>query len=113
LTRRWTEFAAARKAYLATLALLILQLGGCVVDLVSEQATLMAGFCIAVPGDSVLEWVGSAVWVVLCLSWLAGLVALRVPPLRPLYWGLIAAIPIAWAAQNLLLHRHLLFCDAP
>jgi hypothetical protein len=109
----WRDIASGRRARAATIVLLVLQLGACTADLMSEQATLGALFCLAAPGNGLIEALGFALWLLLSLSWLVGLAGLRLAPLRPIYWALVAAIPIAWAVQALLLHRRLLFCDAP
>ncbi|MFL6843590.1 MAG: hypothetical protein ACJ8ER_01775 [Allosphingosinicella sp.] len=110
---RWTRFVSGPGGRRLTIALLILQLGGCVLDMQGRQASLMAAFCLAARDDDALVLLGGAVWIVLALSWTAGLFAVRWPILRPIYWSLLAAIPLAWAAQAWLLYRHFLFCDAP
>jgi hypothetical protein len=113
LSGRWTGFAATPSARQLTLWLIILQLGGCMLDTMTEQAVALTFFCMASVKDDALELVAGAVWLVLAFSWIVGLLGLRWPALRPAYWSLLAAIPFAWAAQAWLLHRHLLFCDAP
>jgi hypothetical protein len=111
--RRWRGFVAGRSGRLITLILLTAQLGGCAVDLVTEQRVLLSAFCTAAFDDGPLEIVSFAVWLALCLSWFAGLVAIRIPPLRPFYWSLVLLIPFAFAGQAWLLYRHILFCDVP
>jgi hypothetical protein len=113
LSGRWSKLASSPKARVATIALLILQLAGCALDLTTEQASLGSAFCLAAPGHGALESLGFALWIVLSFSWLVGLGALRVARLRPLYWALLAAIPLAWLGQAWMIGRHLLFCDAP
>jgi hypothetical protein len=90
---RLSGFVAGRAGRLLTIVLLTTQLGGCAVDMVTEQRVLMAVFCTAAFDDGPLEVASFAVWLVLCLSWFAGLVALRVAPLRPLYWALVLPHP--------------------
>jgi hypothetical protein len=109
----WSGRLSGPRSRLLTVALLTLQLGGCALDLTTEQAVLGSLFCLADPNDGPIELAGSLIWLVLSLSWVAGLAALRWSRLRPLYWSLVAATPLAYAVQAWLLHRHLLFCDAP
>jgi hypothetical protein len=93
--------------------LLTLQLGGCTVDLMSEQASLRSLFCTAAPGDGPIEIVVFVAWAVLAFSWIVGLTSLRIAALRPAYWALLLAIAPAWLTQSALLERDILFCDGP
>ena len=113
MSGRWTGFATGAGARRLTLWLIVLQLGGCALDTATEQAIALSFFCTAAPRDEALELVAGAVWLVLAFSWIAGLIALRRPALRPAYWSLLLAIPFAGAGQAWLLHRHYLLCDAP
>jgi hypothetical protein len=110
---RWTAFVGGARGRRLTAWLLVLQLGGCVADQMSEQASLMSLFCLVAPDDDLLELIAGATWIVLAFSWTAGLFAVRWAALRPIYWSLLAAIPCAWGAQAWLIHRDLLFCDGP
>ena len=104
---------AGPRARLATVLLLTAQLGGCAIDLVSEQAVLRSLFCTAAVGRDALEWIAALTWLVLAFSWIVGLTALRHPLLRPAYWSLLLLIPAAFAAQSWLLDRQILYCDGP
>jgi hypothetical protein len=113
LSGRWTGFVASPGARQLTLWLLILQLGGCMLDTMTSQATLVSLFCTAPVDDDALALLAGSVWLVLAFSWVGGLLALRRPALRPAYWSLLVAIPFAGAGHAWLIHRHLLFCDSP
>lgn len=106
------DFIGRRGAWL-TVGLLVLQLGGCALDTLSKQVALLSMFCTAAPDDEPLVLVSGAVWIVLAFSWIVGLLALVQERLRPIYWALVAAIPLAAGAQFWLLQRNFLYCDAP
>lgn len=104
---------SGRKARLATIALLIAQLGGCAVDLATLQLVPISAFCLAAPGNGALAAGAFLIWLVLSLSWLVGLWALQFASARPIYWALAILIPFALGAQHWLVDRQILFCDAP
>ena len=108
----WRAIASGRIARLLTIVLLIIQLTGCVFDLTHSQVALMSGFCM-VTDNRMLGMAGAAIGLALTLSWLVGLASLRIANLRPVYWLLFLAIPLAFVVQMQLLHRHVLSCDAP
>jgi|GEM_PF-5798803 len=109
-TRLWQTITARN----VTAILLAAQLVGCTVDMVEPQATLLAVFCMAtVPESPLLEWAGLLVWLTLALSWIVGLASLKFAPVRPIYWMLLACIPVAFVAQLQLLRHEVFYCDAP
>jgi hypothetical protein len=112
LTGRWRAWSSSRHAVAITAILLSLQLGGCVLDLVGPQASLFSAFCM-VTHNAVLDWVGAGLYLLLAFSWIAGLLSLRFVRLRPAYWLLFAAIPVALAGQASLLSAGILGCALP
>jgi len=97
-----------------TIALVLLQLGGCALDLASHQISLLALFCMAtVPDNPALEWIAGGIWIVLSLAWVVGLLAVFRAAVRPVYWGLVLLIPIAFLTQQVMLDQEIFFCDAP
>jgi hypothetical protein len=108
----WARFIASRPARRATIALLILQAGGCAADLAAEQYWLMSALCLAGAGG-LAQLAGLLAWLALALSWAVGLLAVRFAPARPAYWALLAAVPIAYLVQTSLLRRGIFFCDGP
>jgi hypothetical protein len=112
LTSRWRGFISGPGARRATILLVILHLAGCGADLITEQWWLMSAICL-VAASGLARAIGYGSWLVLALSWAAGLLAVRWPPARPLYWALLLAMPAAFMAQQSLLDRGLLSCDGP
>ena len=108
----WAEFISSPVARRITIVLLVLQIGGCVVDLAAEQYWLMSAICL-VAASALAQLLGFVLWLILALSWVVGLLALRSPPARPAYWALLSAIPIAYLVQTSLLERGVLGCDGP
>jgi hypothetical protein len=82
LTEGWACAIAGRRARQVTIALVVLQIGGCAVDLGSEQHALMPLFCLVSPSLAV-EILGSILGLTLALSWVVGLLAIRFAMLRP------------------------------
>jgi hypothetical protein len=72
----------------------------------------MSGFCM-VTDNRILGIAAAALGTVMVFSWTVGLVSLRLVALRPVYWVVILMIPVAFFAQDQLLHRQILSCDAP
>jgi hypothetical protein len=112
LTGRWRSLASSRYAVAATAILLSLQVGGCALDLFGPQLSLWSAFCL-VTHNAVLDWADAGLYLLLAFSWIAGLLSLRFVGLRPAYWLLFAAIPVALAGQSFLLAAGILSCDAP
>jgi hypothetical protein len=110
--KTWTEFVSGRNARLVTIIFLAAQLGGCVIDVMSQQRTLMSFLCLGGLWGP-LGVLGLALLLILSLSWIAGLLALTLPTLRPVYWSLVLLIPVVHAGQQLLVARGYLFCDGP
>jgi hypothetical protein len=92
--------------------LLVLQIGGCAFDVTHRQLSLLPAFCMVTP-NAWLEAIVIAIGFLLTFSWVAGVLGLRFAPLRPVYWLLLVAIPLAYAGQIWLLQRGVLACDAP
>jgi hypothetical protein len=112
LSQTFREISISRRVRLITGGLLCLQIGGCVLDLTTEQMVLESGFCLVTRNMS-LQTVANAVWATLSLSWIVGLVSLRFAQLRVVYWILIVLAPVAYVAQMNLLNKHVFSCDAP
>jgi hypothetical protein len=77
----------------------------------TRQITIWSALCTVADNRSLGI---AAVVIGLCLtfSWVVGLLSLRFAVLRLAYWGLLFMIPLALAAQQGLLDRHILSCDA-
>ncbi|HEX6377160.1 MAG TPA: hypothetical protein VFZ91_15720 [Allosphingosinicella sp.] len=112
MNARWAEFISSPAARRATIVLLVLQTGGCAVDLAAEQVWLMSAICLA-SASALAELLAFLLWLALALSWAVGLLAIRLPSARPAYWALLAAIPTAHLVQTSLLRRGVLSCDGP
>lgn len=110
-TERPWESEIARKI---TVILLALQMVGCAVDLTTTQVSLGTFFCMA-PGidNDAIAWTGVAIWLALMLSWIVGAIAMWRPGARPVYWLLLAAIPIAVLGHQALLASNVFHCDVP
>jgi hypothetical protein len=80
--------------------------------LTSEQAALESVFFLAT-SDAKLEYLAGTLWIALAFSWIPGLVSVRLAWLRPVYWLLIVAIPVAYSVQLHLIHKQALHCDGP
>ena len=107
----WADLVSSRKARLLTIIFLVAQLGGCVIDLTSEQYTLMSFFCLN--GSGPLPALGLALLLILSFSWIVGLFAVTLPTFRPVYWSLILLIPLTYSGQQWLVRSHYLTCDGP
>jgi hypothetical protein len=96
-----------------TIVLLMLQLGGCVVDFTSgQQAALWPAVCLVTRNRNFLLETGLfLVWVVLSFSWILGLASLRWTQLRPVYWALILLVPFAYVGHQELLGHRVFSCD--
>ena len=112
MPERWIGFLASPAARRLTVLLLILHVAGCAADLATEQYWLMSAICLTGAG-ALGQLAGLLLWLALALSWSVGLIALRWPEARGIYWALLAAIPVAHFAQQSLLDRGLLSCDGP
>jgi hypothetical protein len=112
LNKHGSGFVATKSARRLTIVLLVLHTGGCAADLATEQYWLMSAICLAGAG-ALAGLFGFLFWLLLALSWGVGLLAVRWPTARPVYWLLLAAIPIAHFAQEALLERGVLTCDGP
>ena len=103
---------SGRNARLLTIIILVSQLGGCVIDAMSEQYTLWSFLCLGgLLGP--FSALGLALLLILSLSWIAGLFAVTFPAFRPIYWSLVLLIPVVYGGQQWLVRSGYLFCDGP
>ena len=105
---------SSRVAHRITIALIILQLGGCVLDMTTEQMSAMSLFCmVPIPANALISWSLFGSWLVLTFAWIVGLVSLGIPRLRPVHWLLVLLIPVGFVGQQVMLNEKIVHCDAP
>jgi hypothetical protein len=90
----------------------IVHLGACAADLMSEQVALMGFFCTG-SDNPLLSWTVTGLVLASYLSLPFGFFAVRFRRLRPLYFVLIALIPIVVVGIDRLVAARILTCDAP
>lgn len=109
---KWRDVVSSRRARQVTILLVVLQLGGCALDLTRGQWFLESMICME-SASGTLQAIGAVIWLALALSWIVGLAAIRAELGRPFYWGLLLAIPLAYGLQCWLLRHGVLYCDGP
>ena len=98
--RSETPFVHSRRATFLTMGLVFAQLSSCVAGVAGFEP--VSDFFICVNPEQAFwfqNWV-ALIWVVLIFSWVVGIVALPFPRVRPIYWSLVALIPLFAAWQQ-------------
>jgi hypothetical protein len=104
-----SEVSPGAKLARALILLPILHLVGCSIDLAGDQYVLRSALCTTTDAD-ILGWAALIIWAALVLALPIGLMSIRFKWLLPVYLILLGCIPIAVAAQGILLENDVLDC---